>query len=90
MDAIAGGQFSRGDERRYRPLTDSLLNKDNYLLMADFASYLQAQSQVDELFARPEAWAEKALLNIAAMGEFSADQTIARYLAQVWRVPAAR
>ena len=90
MDAIAGGQFSRGDERRYRPLTDSLLNNDNYLLMADFAAYLQAQSRVDELFAQPEAWAEKALLNIAAMGEFSADQTIARYLAQVWRVPAAR
>ncbi|MCX7042243.1 MAG: glycogen/starch/alpha-glucan phosphorylase [Gammaproteobacteria bacterium] len=89
MDAIAGGQFSRGDERRYRPLTDGLLNQDNYLLMADFASYLQAQSQVDALFAQPEAWATRALLNIAAMGEFSADQTIARYLAQVWRVPAA-
>ncbi|OGT56541.1 MAG: glycogen phosphorylase [Gammaproteobacteria bacterium RIFCSPHIGHO2_12_FULL_63_22] len=89
MDAIAGGQFSRGDERRYRPLTDGLLNQDNYLLMADFGSYLQAQSDVDALFAQPEAWATRALLNIAAMGEFSADQTIARYLAQVWRVPAA-
>ena len=89
MNAIAGGQFSRGDERRYRPLTDALLSQDNYLLMADFGSYLQAQSDVDALFAQPEAWAAKALLNIAAMGEFSADQTIARYLGQVWRVPAA-
>ena len=89
INAIAGGQFSRGDERRYRPLTDALLSQDNYLLMADFGPYLQAQSDVDALFAQPEAWAAKALLNIAAMGEFSADQTIARYLGQVWRVPAA-
>jgi starch phosphorylase len=90
VDAIAGGQFSRGDERRYRTLTDGLLGQDNYLLMADFDSYLQAQARVDELFARPADWAERALLNIAAMGEFSADHTIARYLAQVWAVPAAR
>ncbi len=89
MDAIASGQFSRGNESRYRPLTDSLLSQDNYLLMADFGSYLQAQSEVDTLFAQPDAWAARALLNIAAMAEFSADQTIARYLGQVWRVPAA-
>ncbi len=89
MDAITSGQFSRGDESRYRPLTDALLSQDNYLLMADFGSYLQAQSQVDALFAQPDAWATRALLNISAMGEFSADQTIARYLGQVWRVPAA-
>jgi starch phosphorylase len=56
IDAIAGGDFSPGDERRYRPLTDALLGQDNYLLLADFASYLEAQARVDALYADPVAW----------------------------------
>ena len=90
IGAIAGGEFSRSDDKRYRALTDSLLNQDSYMLLADFSSYLQAQAQVDELFARPAAWAERALLNVAAMGEFSADRTIAEYRERVWSVPAGR
>jgi starch phosphorylase len=90
LAAIADGEFSRQDQARYRPLTDGLLNQDNYLLLADFASYVGAQAQVDALFARPAAWAERALLNIAAMGGFSTDRTIAEYVARVWSVPASR
>jgi starch phosphorylase len=65
-----------------------LLGRDNYLLMADFASYVAAQSQVDALFAQPSAWAERALLNVAAMGEFSSDHTIAQYVDRVWSAAA--
>jgi starch phosphorylase len=90
IDAIAGGAFSDRDEQRYRSLTDSLLNQDNYLLLADFASYVEAQARVDALFATPAAWAERALLNIAGMGSFSSDRTIAEYVERVWSVPAAR
>ena len=90
IEAIAGGEFSRHDDRRYRALTDSLLNQDSYMLLADFAAYVQTQTQVDALFATPAAWAERALLNIAAMGAFSADRTIAEYVERVWSVPDAR
>ncbi len=90
LEAIGGGQFSPGDENRYRDLVDGLLAHDNYLLLADFGAYLDAQAQVDALYAQPQAWAERALLNVAAMGEFSADQTITRYLDQVWPVPTGR
>jgi starch phosphorylase len=90
LEAIGSGQFSPGEERRYAGLVDGLLSHDNYLLLADFGAYLEAQAQVDALYAQPRAWAERALLNIASMGEFSADQTIARYLDQVWPVPAGR
>jgi starch phosphorylase len=90
IDAIANGEFSRQDEKRYRPLTDKLLNQDSYMLLADFAAYVEAQAQVDALYARPGAWAERALLNVAAMGGFSADRTIAEYAARIWSVPAGR
>jgi starch phosphorylase len=87
IDAIASGAFSPGDERRYRPLTDALLGQDNYLLLADFAPCLEAHSRVDALYARPEAWAARAWRNIAGMGVFSTDRTIAEYVRKVWLAP---
>jgi starch phosphorylase len=86
IQAIANGDFSNGDTGRYRALVDKLLGSDPYLLMADFAEYVAAQARVDTLFRQPEAWAERALLNIAGMGWFSSDRTIAEYVDRVWSV----
>ena len=86
IDAISAGVFSNGDTERYRQLVDSLLHRDVYLLMADFADYVATQSKVDALFADRSAWAERALLNIAGMGAFSSDRTIAEYVDRVWSV----
>ena len=86
IDAIASGEFSSGNAHRYRPLTEGLLNRDSYLLMADFAAYVQAQARVDALYKEPAAWAQQALLNVAAMGSFSADRTIGEYVDRVWSV----
>ncbi len=90
MDALAGGTFSWGDSQRYRPLTDSLLGRDTYMLMADFAAYLEAQSHVDALFKTPASWAERAILNVAGMGDFSTDRTIREYVERVWAPVAGR
>jgi len=86
IDAIAAGVFSNGDTERYRALVDSLLHRDVYLLMADFADYVATQAKVDTLFADRAAWAERALRNIAGMGPFSSDRTIAEYVDRVWSV----
>lgn len=87
LDAIAQGDFSQGDSQRYRTLIDSLLGSDPYLLLADFEAYVAAQSQVDALFKTPVQWARRALLNVAAMGDFSADRTIREYIERVWSAP---
>ncbi len=84
IDAIASGEFSPGEPQRYRALTDNLLNRDTYMLMADFAGYVATQSLVDELFATPDAWAAQALRNVAGMGAFSTDRTISEYVEKVW------
>jgi starch phosphorylase len=86
IEAVSSGAFSDGDAARYRPLVDSLLQRDTYLLMADFADYVATQAQVDRLFADRAAWAERALRNIAGMGPFSSDRTIAEYVDRVWSV----
>jgi starch phosphorylase len=84
LDAIAQGSFSPGDEHRYRGLVETLLNRDTYLLLADFADYLAAQERVDALYRNPQAWAERAILNIAGMGGFSSDRTIREYARSIW------
>jgi starch phosphorylase len=87
LDAIGAGVFSPGEPDRYRGLVDSLLNRDAYLLLADFASYVAAQGRVDDLFRTPDAWADTAIRNIAGMGAFSADRTVREYARKIWNVP---
>jgi glycogen phosphorylase len=91
LDAIGGGAFSPDDPGRYRALVDSLLwGGDHYLLLADFDSYLAAQGRVDALYRDRDAWARRAILNVAGMGPFSADRTIGEYASKVWRVQPAQ
>ncbi|HEX7157005.1 MAG TPA: glycogen/starch/alpha-glucan family phosphorylase, partial [Burkholderiaceae bacterium] len=87
VDAIAGGEFSPGERDRYRPLIDSVLQQDTYLLLADFGAYVEAQARVDALFATPYDWADKAIRNIAGMGLFSVDRTIREYARDIWDLP---
>ncbi len=90
LDAIGGGTFSADEPGRYRPLVDSLLHSDHYRLLADFDSYLAAHARVDALYRDPEAWSAQAIANVAGMGPFSADRTIAQYASEIWHVSAKR
>ena len=84
LDAIGGGAFSHHERDRYQGLVHTLLTRDPYLLMADFEAYVQTQAEVDALYARRPAWAERALRNVAGMGRFSVDRTIGEYAARIW------
>jgi starch phosphorylase len=84
IEALERGDFSPAEPHRYHTLTHALRHDDRYLLCADFAGYLRAQNEVDALYRQPHAWAARALRNVAAMGPFSVDRTIAQYAAQVW------
>ena len=87
LDSIAAGAFSPDEPARYRPLIDSLLwGGDHYLLLADYRAYIDAQARVDALYRTPDAWARKAIANVAGMGPFSADRTIREYAKRIWHV----
>jgi starch phosphorylase len=90
LDAIARGDFSPGEPERYRWLIDALLNRDTYMLMADFADYVATQGKVDALWKDGAAWTERAIRNIAAMGFFSSDRTIREYVEKIWVAPRPR
>jgi glycogen phosphorylase len=86
IDLIAEGHFSRGDRELFRPIVDSLLGRDNYRLMGDFASYVAAQAQVSAVYADKERWTRMSILNVARMGKFSSDRSIRDYCRDIWRV----
>ncbi len=88
LSAIGDGTFSSDEPARYRGLVDALIHSDHYLLLADFDSYVATQRRVDELFREPQGWAQKAIANIAGMGAFSSDRTIAEYTRDIWHVPS--
>jgi len=89
LDAVGSGQFCEEEPGRYRALVDSLLwGGDHYMLLADFDSYCAAQARVDALYRDPAAWAKKAIANVAGMGFFSSDRTIAEYARDVWALKA--
>ncbi|MBK8740320.1 MAG: glycogen/starch/alpha-glucan phosphorylase [Betaproteobacteria bacterium] len=87
LDQIGAGRFSPDEPGRFQPIVQALLDHgDHYLLLADYAAYVEAQERADALYADPQAWAATAVRNVAAMGPFSSDRTIAEYAEGIWRV----
>ncbi|MBT9486842.1 MAG: glycogen/starch/alpha-glucan phosphorylase [Rubrivivax sp.] len=80
----AAQAWGHSDPGRYAGLVQDLLQRDPYLVLADFADYVQTQARVDALYRHPAAWQAMALHNIAGMGSFSVDRTIGEYVQQVW------
>jgi starch phosphorylase len=91
VDSIASGHFSRGDKDLFRPIVGKLLStRDEYVHLADLEPYLEMQQRVDETWLDRAEWNRKSLLNIARMGKFSSDRTIAEYARDIWGIkPAA-
>ena len=90
IDLIAGGHFCGGDRQTFQPLVASLLEGDEYLLLADYRPYAECQARVDQAFRDTESWARMSILNVARIGYFSSDRAIREYCKEIWDVvPAA-
>ena len=90
LGAVAQGVFSPDEPGRFRPLVDSLLDGgDPYMVLADFASYVRTQAEVDACHSDPHAWTARSIRNVAAMGFFSSDRTITEYATEIWDTPPA-
>lgn len=91
LDMIANGFFSIEEPDRYKAIFDNLLNKgDNYLLLADYASYIETQEAVGMLYKNQDKWTRSAILNVASMGKFSSDRAINEYAKNIWKVKALK
>jgi starch phosphorylase len=86
IELIRSGFFSAGDSNLFKPFVDSLLHHDEYLVFADYPSYIESQEQVNQAYRDPERWTRMSILNVARMGKFSSDRSIREYSAKIWKV----
>jgi starch phosphorylase len=86
LDFLASGALAGGDASLFRPLVDNLLERDPFLVLADYQAYVECQDRVSALWRDPQAWTRTAILNTARMGKFSSDRSIRDYCAQIWKV----
>ncbi len=87
LDMISSDYFSRYEPGIFAPLRDTLLtNGDFYMHLADLKSYLDADKRLCDLYANPDAWARKAIWNVASSGKFSSDRSISEYTSDIWKV----
>lgn len=85
LGLIRSDHFSRYEPGLFEPLLTSLLKGgDYYMHLADLRSYSQAQQRLGALYLDREAWATKAILNIAGAGRFSSDRSITDYANEIW------
>jgi starch phosphorylase len=85
LDLIASDHFSPDEPGVFAPLLEMLLEKGDYFMhLADLTSYIQAHERLEALYADPQAWAAKAIWNVASSGKFSSDRTISEYAAAIW------
>ena len=87
LDLMFSDYFSRNEPGVFAPLRDMLLTHgDHYRHLADLRSYLEADDQLRAVYANPEEWTRKAILNVAGSGKFSSDRTVAEYATEIWNV----
>ncbi|HBB32772.1 MAG TPA: glycogen phosphorylase [Cyanobacteria bacterium UBA8803] len=86
IDRIGSGHFSPEHPDLFKPIVDSLLHRDEYMLLADYQSYIDCQDRVSQAYHNQENWIRMSILNTARMGKFSSDRTIREYCQDIWKV----
>jgi starch phosphorylase len=90
IELLRSGFFSRGDRTLFEGLVNSLLERDDFLLLADFASYVDCQSRVSAAYKDQKQWTRMSILNTARMGKFSSDRAIREYCEDIWKIKPVR
>ena len=86
VDSLASGLFSDGDRELFRPIVSSLLEHDEYLLFADFQSYIECSERAAKVYADHDLWTTMSILNTARCGFFSSDRSMRQYCEDIWGV----
>lgn len=86
IDLISSGFFSQGDRDLFKPLVDSLVYHDEYMLLADYQSYIDCQERVSQAYLEQDHWTRMSILNVARMGKFSSDRSMREYCEDIWKV----
>ena len=88
---LVNGTYSPDNTELFRELYDALLTDrygrpDQFFILKDFRSYVEAQEEVAKAYADKKRWAKMAMTNVAQVGKFSSDRTIEEYAKDIWKL----
>jgi len=87
IDVLTSGAFSGGDRDAAEAVISSILGWDEYLVLADYRSYIDCHDQaVTPAWADQDRWTRMSILNTARSGFFSADRTVRDYSHDIWHI----
>ncbi|HKV54537.1 MAG TPA: glycogen/starch/alpha-glucan phosphorylase [Candidatus Binataceae bacterium] len=89
LDALSSDRFCPREPGLFRWIPEKLRTHDEYFVAADFASYIETQELLSRLYLEPAEWTRKAILNVARIGRFSSDRTVAEYAREIWGLTPA-
>ena len=86
-DACRSNLFCRDEPDLFAHIHQTILDgNDEYFHLADLPAYLKAQEKAGAAFNDRAAWARMAILNVARIGKFSSDRTVAEYARDIWDI----
>ncbi|ATS17766.1 glycogen phosphorylase [Parathermosynechococcus lividus PCC 6715] len=86
IDSLISDYFCPREPGLFEPIVSSLLNDDQYMLLADYQSYIDCHQRAAQAFRDKDRWTQMSILNVARMGKFSSDRTIAEYCKDIWKI----
>ncbi len=84
IDQLTNGFFDSVDPQEFAEIRDRLLYHDNYFVLKDFASYVEAQEKINELYKDQAKWLKISITNTAKSGFFTTDRTMQQYNKDIW------
>jgi len=90
MGLIKKDFFSPNEHGIFKPLLESLLEKDPFFICADFDAYCAMQEKVSALYLQKGQWTKRSIINTAKSGRFSSDRAVTEYADDIWKVPCTR
>ena len=87
MELLESGTFNPGEPGIFDTLLSGLRNpRDQWLTIADFRGFIDAQQRVNDAYRDPQRWNRMSILNAAGSGFFSSDRTIRQYADEIWNI----
>src|SRR5205085_8009404 len=86
IDQIHSGFFSPENPDLFKPLVQSVLVHDEFMVLADYEAYMDCQEKAGQAYLDVDRWTKMSILNVARIGYFSSDRAIREYCEQIWKV----
>ena len=86
MNSLVDGTFAPEYPDIFRDIYNSIIGRDEYFVLEDFASYVDIQEKVSQAYKDKDNWVKMAVINTAKSGKFSSDRTIREYASEIWNI----